>query len=115
MGLDDLVRAVTSGDALGARQWVVDHADIDWSRVPQPSFTSQRDLAIAAGLAELLASRAGKPPPPWAASVGPADEDIHLVRATATLPRFRRRVEAESPEPLRSRRIFAPANYLTAA
>ncbi len=47
--------------------------------------------------------------------VGAVDEPIFLVRAAASLPRFRRRVEHESPEPLRSRRLFAPADFLMVA
>jgi len=115
MELADLVVAITSGDALGARQWVLDHRGANWTAAPRPALSSQRDLAIAAGLAELFAERAGQQPPPWTAGVGPADETVYLVQAAATLPRLRRRLETESPEPLRRRRILAPENYLTAA
>lgn len=55
MDLAELVRAITGGEGLVARQWVLEHRDADWSRAPRPELSAHRDLAIAAGLAELFA------------------------------------------------------------
>ncbi len=113
----DLVRALLQGDALTARQWVADayRAGVDWSGVPRPVGLMEAEMAVAAGIVELLAQRANQPAPAWAANVPPALEPVFLVRAAMTLPRLRRLCEEEGPEPLRKRKILAPPDFLTAA
>ena len=98
MDLRDLVRALLSFDALAARQWLADaqRSGFVWAEVPAPVGLDTTELATAAGVAELLAARAGQPPPGWAASV-PAG-------AAKALPRPCRVEHAAPAVPLRARR-----------
>lgn len=108
---------ILTRDALAARQWIADagrEATI-WTNVPRPVDWSPLELAVAAGVVELLASRMGQTPPRWTATVGSAPVPVYLVRAAETMPRLRRSCEAEGPEPLRSRQIYAPHEFLTIA
>jgi hypothetical protein len=117
MELRDLVVALTSGEALEARQWVADasHAALDWSSVEPPMDLTPSQMAVAAGIAELLAGRAGQPPPAWTNRVPASADRIVLVQAAMTMPRLLRLCEEEGPEPLRRRNILAPPDFLTAA
>ena len=113
--LDRIARAALDGDALAARgfllEWMATGPQV--ADVPPPDAgTDATARALAAGLAELFAGRWDQPPPRWAATIGPAPAPTHLVRATARMPWFRARFEAEAPMPLRRRLLFAPANYL---
>jgi hypothetical protein len=115
--LEDLVRALLRYDSLAARQWIADaaRAHVDWPRVPEPRGLDAVARVVAAGVMELLASRAGCAAPAWTAGIGASAEPILLVRAAATMPHLRRLCEAEGPEPLRSRGVLAPPDFLTAA
>lgn len=117
MDLRELVRALLAYDAITARRWVADSArqGLSWSSVPKPSDLSSLELQVAAGIAELLASRAGQPAPSWVNGVAAAAPPVWLVRAAKTMPRLRRLCEEEGPEPLRRRGIFAPPEFLTLA
>ena len=117
MDLGDLVEALLARDALRARQWVTDAAReaTVWTDVPPPAGRGALELAVAAGVVELFASRAHQAPPSWAAGVGRAPEPIYLVGAAERMPRLRRSCETEGPEPLRVRRIYAPPEFLTSA
>jgi len=117
MEIDELLRALIDGDMLSARQWVADaaRAGFDWSTVPAPTMRPAAEMAIAAGITELLASRAGQLPPTWTRDVLAAPEPVYLVRAARHFPRLRRLCEEEGPEPLRRRRVLAPPEFLTAA
>ena len=117
MELLELVRAVRDHDPLAARQWVADalRAALHLADLPEPKGLDAVDLAIAAGVVELLASRWGQRPPDWTRGVPAAPRPVFLVQAAAHLPRLRRTCETEGPEPLRRRRLLAPPDYLTAA
>lgn len=117
MDLRELVRALLSYDALAARQWVVDSVreGIVWAAVPRPTGLGPLELGVAAGIAELLASRADQPPPQWVGAVPSASTPVFLVKAAGTMPRLRRLCEQEGPEPLRRRGILAPPEFLTFA
>lgn len=117
MDLSDLVRAVLGHDMLAARQWVADalRSEVRWSAVGRPEGLSATELALAAGLAELLAERLGQSPPGWAEGVQGAPEVIYLVRAAETMPRLRRLCQEEGPLPLRRRGLLAPPEFLTVA
>jgi hypothetical protein len=117
MDLIDLVRALKACDALSARQWVSDamHSRIQLERLARPSGLDAIEMAIAAGVVELLASRWNQSPPAWTKEVAPAPEPVFLVQAARRLPRLRRSCEIEGPEPLRRRRLLAPPDFLTAA
>lgn len=115
--LVDLVRALLRPDPIAARQWVADAARerFRWSEVPFPGELIGDELAVAAGIVELLAQRAGEAPPPWTARVPAARQPVLLVHAAASMPRLRKLCEEQGPEPLRRRRILAPPDFLTAA
>ena len=117
MELGDLVAALLARDALRARQWAADAAReaMIWTNVPRPIGWGALELAVAAGVVELFASRSHQSPPSWTATVGCAPEPLFLVRAAETMPRLRRSCETEGPEPLRVRRIYAPPEFMTAA
>ena len=117
MDLVDLVRLLCRKDALGARTWMEAsrRAGFDWALVPQPSGMDPLGMAVAAGVTEMLALRAGKTPPAWTAGIPGVDGPVFLVRAAEVMPRLRRLCESHGPEPLRSRGILAPPEFLTAA
>ena len=109
--------ALIARDALRARQWTADAAReaLIWTDMPRPVGWSAVELAVAAGVVELFASRSNQAPPAWTATVGAAPDPVYLVRAAETMPRLRRSCETEGPTPLRVRRIYAPPDFLTAA
>ena len=117
MELRDLVRALLRRDALAARQWVADagRESIVWADVPRPVGWAAVDLAVAAGVVELLASRSDQPPPSWTTAVEEAPIPVYLLRAADTMPRLRHSCETEGPESLRRRHIYAPPEFLTIA
>ena len=117
MLLEDLVRALLRYDSLAARQWIADaaRANVDWRQFPEPTGLDPVARVVAAGIVEMLASRAGSAAPPWTAKIGAAAEPILLVRAARRMPNLRRLCETEGPEPLRSRGVLAPPDFLTAA
>jgi hypothetical protein len=112
-----LVAALLAYDALAVRHWVADaaRAQLDWRCVREPEGLDSLGMAVAAGVVEVLASRAGQTPPAWTARVAAAPEPIFLVRAAARMLRLRRSCEQDGPEPLRRRRVYAPPEFLTAA
>jgi hypothetical protein len=117
MDLRDLVQALLRFDALTARQWLADAArsGLVWSKVPRPSGLDETESALAAGVVELLAGRAGQAPPNWTAAMPAAPRSLFLVRSAATMPRLRAACEQEGPEPLRRRGLLAPPDFLTLA
>jgi hypothetical protein len=95
MDVRELVRALLSGDLLSARQWVADayRADMQWERLERPLDLTEREMSVAAGIVELLASRAGGRPPPWTSAVGAVREELVLDpgwRTCRDLMRLRR-------------------------
>lgn len=117
MDLRELVRALLAYDALAARQWVADslRQGVVWVSMPEPTDLDAVSLGVAAGVAELLAARAGQAPPPWAGTVEVAPTPVCLVKAARTMPRLRQLCEQEGPEPLRRRGILAPPEFLKVA
>lgn len=117
MDLRDLVSALLSYDTLVARQWVADSLrnGVVWATIPKPSGLDAIGMGVAAGVAELLAGRAGQAPPPWAKAVEAAPTPVCLVKAARTMPRLRQLCEQEGPEPFRRRGILAPPEFLTVA
>lgn len=114
MELSDLVHSLTAGDLLAARQWVADarRSRLEWSGCDRPRGLSEPEMAIAAGLAELLAERAGAMPPAWTATVGGNRDPLILDPGLETMPRTLKHAMAETPEPLRKRNIYAPHDFL---
>jgi len=81
MNLPDLVHAVLLGDLLAARQWVADayRAQLQWPACGRPLGLDNREMTVAAALAELLAARAGVAAPSWTATVGANSEPQRAV------------------------------------
>jgi hypothetical protein len=117
MDLRDLVRALLDYDALSARVWLTEarRAAIVWSSIPVPPDLTSTELALAAGVVEMMALREGVAPPGWTATIGGSPTRIYLVRSAAEMPRLRRLCEEEGPEPLRRRGLLAPPDFLDAA
>jgi hypothetical protein len=117
MDLHDLVRALLAFDTLAARQWVADSVreGLVWASIPAPVDLDPVGLGVAAGVAELLAARAGQPPPTWTSAIAAAPTQVCLVKAARTMPRLRQLCEQEGPEPLRRRGILAPPEFLKVA
>jgi hypothetical protein len=69
-------------------------------------------MAVAAGLAELLAARAGSPPPAWAASVPAEEQPVFLDPGIERMPRTLEYAKRHAPEPLRRRNLFAMPDFL---
>jgi hypothetical protein len=112
--LEQLAVAALSGDALLLRSLTQ-----DWLRenpclldCPRPACDDPTILAIAAGLVELFAERRREAPPRWAHDIGAAPAPVFLVKSIAAMQRLRRLCEAESPAPLRNRKLYAPPNFL---
>ncbi|HIP73919.1 MAG TPA: hypothetical protein EYH05_21305 [Anaerolineae bacterium] len=82
---------------------------------PRPQTTDEYILSMSAALLELFAMRTNQRPPPWSADVGPMKEPFFLLKSAVHMKRLRELCRTESPEPLRSRRFYAPPDYLTFA
>jgi hypothetical protein len=114
MNLADLVHAILSGNLLAARQWVADaqRSHIEWKSVEKPVGLSAREMTVAAGLAEMLAARAGTSPPHWAITVGPQNEVLVLDPGLERMPRSFEQAKRNGPEPLRKRNLIASPDFL---
>jgi hypothetical protein len=115
MDLRDLVRAILSADLLTARQWVADaqRSGVSWETLAKPSGLTEREITVAAGLAELLATRAGAAPPAWTESIGSSDEILFLDPGLQDMPRTLAHAKAEGPEPFRRRNLIASPDFLS--
>jgi hypothetical protein len=114
MELRDLVRAILQGDLLTARQWVADahRSHLKWEDCERPNGMDERELAVAAGLAELLAQRVGAQPPSWTGLVGAHREPLMLDPGIESMPRTLARAKSHGPESLRKRNLFALPDFL---
>lgn len=117
MELRKLVQALLRGDLLTARQCVADaqRARVQWSDVVAPAGLSEQEIAVAAAVVELLASRAGEQAPHWTASVGPVLELLVLDPGLDQMPRSFARAKASGPAPLLRRNIVAMPDFLIVA
>jgi len=117
MDLSDLVRSILRGDLLVARQWVADaqRADLRWESVDFPADLDERELVVAAAIAEMLASRNGGPPPSWVLSIGGQADPLILDPGLEAMPRSLARAKAAGPEPLRRRNLIALPDFLKVA
>ncbi len=117
MQIVDLARAVRRRDFLAAREWVKEarRQHEDPAAFARPATADREELALAAALAELLAERAGRPPPAWSAEAGPLAEPVWLSEAARRHPTLAAHLQEASPEPFRRRRIFAFPDFLRVA
>jgi len=117
MDLPELVRAVLAGDLIAARQWVADadRAGLEWESIERPADLNERELSVAAGIAELLAARRGAIPPSWTTDVGAWRETVILDPGLETMPRSFAHAKSSGPEPLRKRNLLALPDFLDVA
>lgn len=113
--LGEVARAAMNGEHLVVRQWAADclRERLTWAALKRPTDLAGDELAIAAGLVEIVAQLAGQSAPPWVAPVPCASRPIYFV--PSEMRRSRETSEREGPEPLRRRQIFAMPNYLQLA
>ena len=111
---EQLAEAALQRDSLGLRSLVQDmtRAGINWSSIPRPTTNDLRLLAIAASLAELLATRQNQVPPVWTKEIGALKEPFFLLQSAEKMKRLRVLCETQSPEPMRKRHLYAPPNFL---
>jgi hypothetical protein len=117
MDIPELVRALLTGDLLTARQSVADaqRARLEWERLEQPDGLNEREMSVAAGIVELLASRNGGTAPSWTKSIGGVRDLLILDPGLEEMPRSFARAKAAGPEPLRKRNLIALPDFLDVA
>ena len=117
VSIEDVAAAALRRDHLTLRSLVQDFLRDRprLSNVPRPQTENQEVLGVAAGLVELLALRTGQPAPIWTRQVGAMPKPFLLLEAALRMKRLRALCEAESPEPLRKRGLYAPPDFLTFA
>jgi hypothetical protein len=117
MDIRDLVEAILRGDLLHARQWVADakREQVNWETVACPRELGGREMAVAAGLVELLARRAGATPPQWTDAIGGEPDPVILDPGLDQMPRSLAQAKAFAPEPLRKRNLIALPDFLDVA
>lgn len=96
-----------------AQDFVRDHPVL--TSIPRPAIDDPQLLGTAAALLELLAQRSGQTAPAWTREIGAVPEPMFLLEAATRMKRLRALCEAEAPEPLRKRGLFAPPDFLTFA
>lgn len=115
--LEALAEAALQRDSLRlrslAQDFVRDHPQ--FMRIPRPQTENVQLLGTAAALLELLAERTGQPAPRWTREVGAVPEPLFLLEAATRMKRLRALCEAEAPEPLRKRGLYAPPDFLSFA
>jgi hypothetical protein len=112
--LEQLATAALQGDGLLTRSLAQDffREHPQFATVPQPVGVDMPTLAVSASLLELFALRRHQAVPTWTQTVGALAAPIFLLKAARTMKRLRALCEAEAPEPLRKRNLYAPPNYL---
>ena len=117
MDIRELVQALLSGDLLTARQCVADaqRSHLQWETLTMPTDLSEQERAVAAGVVELLASRAGASPPAWKATIGPVRELLVLDPGLEKMPRSFARAKTSGPDALLRRNIVALPDFLDVA
>ena len=114
MAIEVLIKSILGGRPLDARQWVADaqRAGVRFDHMPKPHLDDSIELALAAGITELLASRVHQAPPSWTSEVGQLPEPFYVGKL-ARMPRSAEEARCNGPEPLRRRNVFASPNFLS--
>ena len=114
MAIEVLIKSILSGRALDARQWVADakRSGVRFDRMPKPQLRDSVELALAAGITELLASREHQVAPSWTSEIGKLAEPFYIGKL-AQMPRSAEEARCNGPEPLRRRNVFASPNFLS--
>jgi hypothetical protein len=114
VAIEVLIKSIVDGRALDARQWVADakRAGVRFDRMPRPQLRDAVELALAAGITELLASRDQQAAPSWTSEIGRLPEPFYVGKL-AKMPRSAEEARSNGPEPLRRRNVFASPNFLS--
>lgn len=117
VSLEIVAQAALRRDALELRSLVQEFLrdQPELVAVSRPQTEDQEILGIAAGLIELLAQRSGQAAPSWTSEIGPMPKPFVMLEAATRMKWLRALCEAESPEPLRKRGLYAPPDFLTFA
>jgi hypothetical protein len=117
MDIRELVHALLEGDLLTARQCAADaqRTQLRWDQMERPLGLTEREMSVAAGVVELLASRSGSTPPRWTRTIGAVRELLILDPGLEQMPRSFARAKAAGPEPLRRRNLIALPDFLDVA
>jgi hypothetical protein len=116
--VDMIAKAILTHDNLYVsaytQEWL--RYNLPFAELPKPETNDPNVLIVAAGVVELLATRANQTPPTWVHTVGSLDEPFFVMRVRPGQDSYTRQLCLnEAPEPLKRRNIFSPPNYLTFA
>jgi len=78
----------------------------------KPALQDSVELALAAGITELLASREHQAAPSWTSEIGRLAEPFYIGKL-AQMPRSAEDARCNGPEPIRRRNVFASPNFLS--
>jgi hypothetical protein len=117
MDVRELAKALLSGDLLAARQWVCDaqRTRASIQLLERPQGLSERELAVAAAVIEMIAERCRVAPPEWTSSVGALPAMFVLDPGLEQMPRSFARAKVAGPGPLLRRNLVAPPDFLDVA
>jgi hypothetical protein len=110
---EQLVLAAVNRESLMLRELTLEFLsqNATFEYIPQPNFSDPVQLAIAAGLLELFATRRGQTAPDWVKEFS-SPIPFFLVEAALRMPRLRELCETQAPPELLKRSLFAPPNFL---
>jgi hypothetical protein len=116
VAIEVLIQSILGGRPLEARQWVADakRSGVRFDHMAKPQLYDAVELALAAGLTELLASREHQSAPSWTREIGSLAEPFYIGKL-AQMPRSAEEARCNGPEPLRRRNVFALPNFLSIA
>ncbi len=110
---EQLVLAAANRQSLELRELTLEFLaqNIRLEEIAQPNLSDPLQLAIAAGLLELFASRRSQKAPSWVQDFS-SPTPFFLVEAALRMPRLRELCEMNAPPELLKRGLFAPPNFL---
>jgi hypothetical protein len=110
---EQLVLAAANRESLELRELTLEFLAKNpaFEQIAQPNFSDPLQLAIAAGLLELFATRSGQTAPDWVKNFS-SPTPFFLVAAALRMPRLRALCEKDAPPELLKRGLFAPPNFL---
>jgi hypothetical protein len=110
---EQLVLAAANRESLMLRELTLEFLaqNSTLEQIPQPNFSDPVQLAIAAGLLELFATRRSQAAPDWVKNFS-SPTPFFLVAAALRMPRLRELCETQAPPELLKRSLFAPPNFL---
>jgi hypothetical protein len=111
---DEIATALLDGQHLALRSLILDALSsrpllATWSR---PWTSDPLQLALLAGVVNLLAANSAQPSPDWTRDVPAVSPPRHLMKSAERMQNLRILCETASPEALREKGFFAPPNFL---